>query len=308
MASSAEHLTRTRDAMADAGVDLLVLGREANARYVSGANRLWLAGTRPFAPGCVVVGATGAVHLLSVTDDGVPDDVPTGRLYPISWDPTTLVGAVGAAAAGTAVRRIGVDGISPLFAALLGGVFPDAELVDGEALLRAVRRVKSREDVRGIRAAAAVADAALQAVVAASGPDVAPATLVGVFEERMGELGATTPAFVPVVTRWGARVGARVGVLVDGWGAVLARTWPDGDAVAAAAATAVARVRPGATVTDVAGDVATVDGLGLGHEVLRGADVLEPGMVVVVTVDRDDGCWGDTVLVTDANPEVLTAA
>ena len=64
------HLERTLDAMADAGVDVLLLGREANARYVSGADRLSVAGSRAFAPGCVVVRDTAAVHLLTVTDDG----------------------------------------------------------------------------------------------------------------------------------------------------------------------------------------------------------------------------------------------
>src|SRR6202022_1542422 len=96
MASITDHLERTRAAMADADVDVLVLGREANARYVSGAHRLWLAGTRPFAPGCVVVRDTAAVHLLSITDDGVPQAVPPERLYPISWNPMNLVAAVAA--------------------------------------------------------------------------------------------------------------------------------------------------------------------------------------------------------------------
>src|SRR5260370_6902978 len=94
MASNADHLARTRAAMAAAGIDVLVLGREANARYVSGADRLWLAGTRPFAPGCVVVRETGAVHLLSVTDDGVPPSIPVDRLYPITWNPLNLIAAV----------------------------------------------------------------------------------------------------------------------------------------------------------------------------------------------------------------------
>ena len=49
--------------MESAGVDVLVVGREANARYVSGAPRLWTAGSRAFGPGCVLVRATGAVHL-----------------------------------------------------------------------------------------------------------------------------------------------------------------------------------------------------------------------------------------------------
>ena len=45
-----EHLGRTLSAMADAGIDALVLGRAGNIRFVSGAERLALAGTRPFAP------------------------------------------------------------------------------------------------------------------------------------------------------------------------------------------------------------------------------------------------------------------
>ena len=31
-------------------LDVLVLGRQANVRYVTGAPQLWVAGTRPFAP------------------------------------------------------------------------------------------------------------------------------------------------------------------------------------------------------------------------------------------------------------------
>jgi len=40
-------------------LDILVLGRQANIRYVTGAPQLWIAGTRPFGPMCVVVRATG---------------------------------------------------------------------------------------------------------------------------------------------------------------------------------------------------------------------------------------------------------
>ena len=49
------------------GVDAVLLGREANARAIAGTARLWLAGTRAFAPSCVVVRATGAVHVLAIT-------------------------------------------------------------------------------------------------------------------------------------------------------------------------------------------------------------------------------------------------
>ena len=54
------------DSMARRGVDALILGREAGARAVSGADRLWLTGTRPFAPTCVVVRESGALAFVSL--------------------------------------------------------------------------------------------------------------------------------------------------------------------------------------------------------------------------------------------------
>ena len=72
-------------------LDVLVLGRQANVRYVSGAPQLWVAGTRPFGPTCVVIRKTGAIHLLSTWDEGVPDDIPHENLYGISWNPMNTI-------------------------------------------------------------------------------------------------------------------------------------------------------------------------------------------------------------------------
>ena len=65
---------RALEQMAAHDLDVLVVGRQANVRYIAGAPQLWVAGTRPFGPTCVLVRATGAVHLLSTWDEGVPDD------------------------------------------------------------------------------------------------------------------------------------------------------------------------------------------------------------------------------------------
>src|SRR5262249_11248259 len=72
----AQRRSRCLEAMERHGLDVLVLGRDANARYVAGARRLWTAGTRAFAPTCVLVRATGDVHLLSTWDDGIPEEIP----------------------------------------------------------------------------------------------------------------------------------------------------------------------------------------------------------------------------------------
>ena len=293
--------------MADAEVDVLILGREANARYVSGAARLWLAGTRPFAPGCVVIRASTAVHLLSVTDDGVPSSVPAERLYPISWNPVNLIGAVATATAGVPVRRVGVDGMSPLFAQLLRSVFPNAELSDGEALLRAVRRVKTADDVTGIQAAVAVTEQAFDAVRDAATPGVSVAVLKGVFEERMAQLGVTTPAFEPRIEVHRRDWSMRAGVIRAGWEGSLARTWPGGGAARAAIAAAVDVCRPGVTVADLESRGLAVEGVGLGHEEVRADDVLAPNMVVYLEATVEDAVHGDPVWITGDGAQILTS-
>jgi len=191
----ADGLTRALDEMAQQDVDVLVLGREGNARFVSGATRLWLAGTRPFAPGCVVVRETGAVHLLSVTDFGVPADIPSERLYPMSWNPVRIMTEVAAIPGVSNARRIGVDGLTPLFEQLFTATFPDAQIADGEAVMRAARRTKSAAEVDRIRDAITVAEDALGAAIDALQPGVREVELKGAFEERMCVRGTTTPAF-----------------------------------------------------------------------------------------------------------------
>src|ERR1700722_5673197 len=81
-------------AMEAADIDVLGVGREANARYASGAPRLWPAGARAFGPGCVLVRATGAVHLLGTWDEGIPAEIPHENLYGISFNSTTFVTAL----------------------------------------------------------------------------------------------------------------------------------------------------------------------------------------------------------------------
>ena len=284
--------------MAARGVDVLLLGREGNARYVSGARRLFLASERAFAPGCVVVRETGAVHLLSLTDFGVPPELPRSQLYAPSWNPATVVGRVAAIPGVAEAKHVGVDGLTPLFEALLAGALPAAEFVDGEALMRTVRRIKSTDEVALLRAAADVADATLRVALDAVANGAAEATVKAVAMEAMAAQGVTTAAFEPRIQRDGERVSVAVGVLRAGWEADIARTAP-GAARPDALIDAIARCRPGTPVARLDADV---HGVGLGYEVVRPSDVLEAGMVVSI------GTAGgrDTVLVTPTGPDVLT--
>jgi Xaa-Pro dipeptidase len=232
---------RVLAAMEAAGIDLLIVGREGNARYVSGAPRLWTAGSRAFGPGCVLVGATGAVHLLSTWDEGIPDDIPHENLYGISFNAANFLKVLQGIAGAATARRVATDALTPSSARLLPKAFPAAELVDGEPLLRQARRVKTPEEIEAIAASVAVAERSLAAALAALAPGVTERQLTGVFMEAMAAAGVTTPAGQDVAwvtsttdpwqrasrdapVRAGDLVAFEAGVVLDGYVGELGRT------------------------------------------------------------------------------------
>lgn len=232
-------------------LDVLVLGRQANVRYITGAPQLWVAGTRPFGPTCVLVRATGAIHLLSTWDEGVPEDIPHQNLYGISWNPTNTISVLARIDGAATARRVGTDAMSPLFAQLLPMAFPKAELVDGELAMRAARRIKTPDEVAALRTAIDVAESAMATAVSALAPGVSEQTLTGVLLEAMTAGGYSTPATQDaawVTSRehpWrrvagsgrvepGDLVAFSAGVLARGYVGEVARTYPAGPATVAA--------------------------------------------------------------------------
>jgi Xaa-Pro aminopeptidase len=175
-------------------LDVLVLGRQANVRYVAGAPQLWVAGTRPFAPTCVVIRETGAIHLLSTWDEGVPDDIPHERLYGITWNPMNTISVLRDIDGAATAKRVGTDALSPAFAQLLPVAFPNAELVDGELAMRAARRVKTAQEVATLGDAIRVAEAGLASAVAELRPGVTEKTLTGALLEAVAAGGVSTPS------------------------------------------------------------------------------------------------------------------
>jgi Xaa-Pro dipeptidase len=228
-------------------LDVLVLGRQANVRYFSGAPQLWVAGTRPFGPICTVVRATGEIHLNSTWDEGIPDEIPHDHLYGLAWNPMTLVSVLQGIKGASTAKRVGTDALSPTFAKLLPMAFPNAELVDGELAMRTARRIKTPDEVAAIRSALRVAEHGLAAAVAELRPGVAEQALIGVLMEAMAAGGVSTPA-----TQDGAWVTSRehpwrrasgdgrvapgdlvafgAGALAGGYVGEVGRTWPVGDA------------------------------------------------------------------------------
>lgn len=175
-------------------LDILVLGRQANVRYVTGAPQLWIAGTRPFGPVCVVVRATGEIYLNSTADEGIPEEIGHDHLYGLAWNPMKLIGVLQNIDGAATARRVGTDALSPTFAALLPVAFPRAELVDGESAMRAARRIKTPEEVAAVGRALQVAGAGIAAAVAELRPGVPVRSLAGAVLEAMAAGGVSTPA------------------------------------------------------------------------------------------------------------------
>ena len=249
---------RALDQMAAHDLDILVLGRQANVRYVTGTPQLWVAGTRPFGPGCVLVRATGAIHLLSTWDEGVPDDIPHENLYGISWNPMNTIAALQRIDGAATARRVGTDALSPGFAHLLPRAFPNAEMVDGELAMRAARRIKTEEEVAALREAIAVAESSLAVAVAELAPGVREQTLAGVLVEAAAAGGVSTPLNQDVAwvtspehpwrrdkgdgrVKDGDLVAFSAGVLAGGYAGEVGRTWPVGEARNAANVSALYR-------------------------------------------------------------------
>lgn len=227
-------------------LDVLVLGRQANVRYVTGAPQLWVAGTRPFAPICVLVRATGEIHLNSSWDEGIPEEIGHDHLYGLAWNPMTLIDVLKKIDGAATARRVGTDAISPTFAQLLPIAFPNAELVDAETAMKAARRTKTADELRALRGALGVAERGLAAAVSELAVGTTEQALNGVLMEAMTAGGYSTSATQDgawITSREHAwRVGRRdrriaegdlvafaAGALADGYVGEVGRTWPVGD-------------------------------------------------------------------------------
>jgi len=324
---------RVLAAMAAEGLDACIFGREGNVRYVTGARRLWTAGSRPFMPSCAIVRATGAAHLLShsASYEGMPEELAPDEIFPLTWDPARLARLAAATPGLAAARRIGVDGMTPLFRALLGQVLPDAVLVPAEPMMRALRRRKLPDEIACIRTAAAIAESALYEAALMIAPGVGEKELQAAYMERMCTLGTSQFAQQGTFTAIGADGGLRRltgdralaegemvalagGVLWAGYEGSLARTWwcglkrdPEARHRALhalwrdAAAPLIDRCRPGATGADLRATFGATEAARAGGDfAVYSLGLGHEGFIAATALDpaveREQGIAADMVL------------
>ena len=300
---------RAVDALAAAGIDFLVAGRQDHINYITGAHQLWTAGTRPFGPVCTLDVATGEIFLLSTWDEGVPDDIDLDHLHGITWNGAIIYQRLAATPGIAAAQRVGIDAWSPGMAGLLSAVAPNAEIVPADHILLGVRRTKLPSEVDAIRAACAVAAAGVEAAVARPGTD-AQRLAAGV--EAMALAGSSTPAAEPGVRGPVVDFSCLRSHYEGGLGRTANGAPPDARPHAALIAACV----PGATGHDLRQAAPDGDwlirGLGMGFEspvinARYGAhEILEAHMVLSVSAATGAEYARDTVLITESTPEILS--
>jgi Xaa-Pro dipeptidase len=194
-----ERRRRVFEAAEAAGLDALVLGRPGNVRYATGVRQLWRTGANPFAPLCIVIPATGRIHLLSTWDDGIPPEIGHDDLYGMFWNPAHLIAAIASIPGLADARRVGTDALTPFFSQVLGQIVPNFELADASGLLAELRAHKTADELACIQVAVTLAEAGLAALEEALAPGLSERDLLGVYVETVAALGAPTPPSESVV-------------------------------------------------------------------------------------------------------------
>ena len=187
----ADRRRRLVDAMAAAGLDVLILGRPGDIAFAAGIRPLFTSGSRPYSVGCAVIRDGGRVHVLADHDEGVPAEITHDQIIGRSWNPRVTSARTARIPGLAEASRIGSAGISTAVATLLATLAPAAEVVDARPLVRAARASKSAAEVAVIETACSLAEAGLAAMAQELRPGVTTRRLAARYSERLGQLGVT---------------------------------------------------------------------------------------------------------------------
>jgi Xaa-Pro dipeptidase len=264
----AERRAKVMSGMERHDLDALMLSGVGNVRYVSGARLLGRSGVLPFAPIAVVVRETARVHLLSTWDEGVPPEIGRDDLYRMSWNPANLAADLAKIPGLRGARRVGTDGLTPMFAALIPELVTKADLVDADPVMTSARRTKTADEITCLNVASAIAEAALSAMEDALAPGITERELLGVYDERIARLGTPMPPSESVCFATAASGPVRFRHLTS------ERPIGDGELVVLAPGALYAGYEAGLARTRVAGTAAALGAGELASRCARGVDAV----------------------------------
>lgn len=141
-------LERLQRAMAEAGMDALLLAGEAAGQYAAGHTRIGV-----HMPGWPIpvaaVSRTGLPHIVTADPDGALS-LPADHVHGMMWNPQTLIAGVRDWVGNATSLRVGIDAMSPGGMALIEAAIPGVEIVDATRLLAEVMLVKSADEVEAL--------------------------------------------------------------------------------------------------------------------------------------------------------------
>jgi Xaa-Pro aminopeptidase len=190
---------RIRSALADTGLDALLLWKDENVRYVTDLRPQIIAGKSGYLNGCLFVPGHAPVLFVSGGDyDRAKATMPwLGEIHPVPiMEEPGLIRHIVESIVGPTVRhlglaeaRIGVDaGVFAFFAALREGL-PTVRWEDGDRPMQIARRIKGREELLLIEEATVIAEAVTEAAVAAAKPGVRECEVAGEAMRTLYRLG-----------------------------------------------------------------------------------------------------------------------
>lgn len=299
---------RAKSAMHRAGLDALLLTGEANVRYFTGFDsQFWVSPTRPW---FVIVPCAGELIAVipEIGEEGMaatwvsdirtwpsprPEDDGVSLLAQALAESSGGSGRVGAELGPETSLRMPADDLARVREAL-----GNTQVVDGSAVVRALRMVKSAAEVERIRAICAIASDAFEALPAQIGPGVSEREACRRLRIEMLRRGADSTPYVMgasgqggydnIIMGPGDRVMEKGDVLIidtgatfDGYFCDFDRNFAIGpptdaarrahDAVWRATEAGIAAARPGALVSGVWREMMAVleDAGSLGNQVGR---------------------------------------
>lgn len=312
---------RAGQALTKSGLDAFIVGQPRNLAYLTGARRVLVRGSRPFAPLAVLVGPDADVWMQSSSAGDIPEDLGD-RLYPQVWNPQRLLEQVAGILGLARATWVGVDSMTPAWRARLPAALPSVQIVMADEVLSGVRVRKTPEELPVLTRAIGAAAAAMAAGAAAVTAGATEAEVRARLASAVVSAGATLPSEgVCAVLEEGSplrrlpasrliegrdRVALDVSAVVDGYEGGAGRTvvtgtrtgggtgWPSGRweelrsrllaaCLAGAAGTDVLRAADGAGGFERDPTLPIAYGYGFGPEApLAPGDVLAAGEVLAV--------------------------
>ena len=200
-----QRLARTREAIAQAGLDGLLIASQYNRRYLTGFTAH--DGDITESSGWVLV-TPGTFGLVAGTFQlsGVEDEIVPSGVQVLSTDKALPWSVVANTVKADGVRRLGFekdwlsyDRYARVRDALRETVGADTELLPSDDLVVMVRAIKDAAEIATMRRAADVADQAFEQLLTEINVGMTEREIASLLEQHMVELGASGTSFPTIV-------------------------------------------------------------------------------------------------------------